>query len=306
MRILVTGGAGFVGSYIQDALLEADHEVAIVDNLSGGRKENINSKARFYQEDITDRTKIEQIFSQFKPEAVYHLAAQMDVRKSVADPQFDVKVNIIGGLNLLEACREAKVKKIIFSSTGGAIYGEQNYFPADENHPTRPLCPYGIDKLSFEHFLYYYHKIYDLSYIILRYANVYGPRQNPHGEAGVVAIFMNKLLNNEPLTINGDGKQTRDFVFVKDVVSANLAALKYQKSDIFNVGTGIETDINLLADTILKVSQKSSQIIHNPAKIGEQKRSVITAQKAYKKLDIKISYNLNQGIEQTWQYFAHS
>lgn len=306
MKILVTGGAGFIGSHIQDALIAKGHDVAVLDNLVTGRKENLNSKATFFEVDLTDKVAVGKVFAIFKPEVVYHLAAQMDVRKSVADPQFDASVNIIGALNMMEAGRNNGLKKVIFSSTGGAIYGEQDEFPADENHPTRPLSPYGITKLAFEKYLYFYKQTYDINYTILRYANVYGPRQNPHGEAGVVAIFCHKLNGSmsEPLTVNGDGKQTRDYVFVENVVAANVAALDHGQCDIFNVGTGIETDVNQLAQVLIEVSGKNVEIIHNPPKLGEQKRSVITPAKLEQAFGIEIKKDLTDGLRKTWEYFS--
>ena len=245
MNILVTGGAGFIGSHIADAYIAEGHNVIIVDNLSGGVLENVNPKAKFYQLDVRSE-KLEDVFQKEKIDVVNHLAAQMDVRRSVSDPKFDASVNVLGGLNIFESARRHRVKKIIFSSTGGAIYGEQDYFPADEEHPTRPISPYGISKLCIEKYLFYYKTVFGINYIVLRYANVYGPRQNPHGEAGVIAIFCNKMLKGEQPVINGYGKQTRDYTFVGDVVKANLLALKYDGSNIYNIGTGIEADVNKL------------------------------------------------------------
>jgi len=235
MKILVTGGAGFIGSHVVDAYLELGHEVVVVDNLSSGSIENLNPKAKFYEMDIRD-SDIEDLFKNEKPDVVNHHAAQMDVRKSVEDPIYDADVNIIGSLNLLQNCIKYGVKKFIFASTGGAIYGEQDYFPADEEHPTRPLSPYGVAKLTVEKYLYFYKEVHGLNYVVLRYANIYGPRQNPHGEAGVVAIFTSKMLKGEQPVINGDGFQTRDYTFVGDVVRANVLALSYEKSDVFNIG----------------------------------------------------------------------
>jgi UDP-glucose 4-epimerase len=228
MKILVTGGAGFIGSHVVDAYLELGHEVVVVDNLSSGSIENLNPKAKFYKMDIRD-SDIEDLFKNEKPDIVNHHAAQMDVRKSVEDPIYDADVNIIGSLNLLQNCIRYGVKKFIFASTGGAIYGEQDYFPADEEHPTRPLSPYGVAKLTVEKYLYFYKEVHGLNYVVLRYANIYGPRQNPHGEAGVVAIFTSKMLKGEQPVINGDGFQTRDYTFVGDVVRANVLALNYDK-----------------------------------------------------------------------------
>lgn len=304
MKVIVTGGAGFIGSNLVDGLINAGAEVLIVDNLSTGRRELINSKARFNKLDICDGSELSTVINNFEPNIIYHLAAQMDVRKSVADPQFDAQVNIVGGLNLLEAARQCKtLKKIVFASTGGAIYGEQDYFPADEQHSQNPVSPYGIAKLALEKYLHFYHRQYGIKYTALRFANVYGPRQNPHGEAGVVAIFFNKILNNENLLINGKGEQTRDFVFVQDVVRVALEAGKNQFIGCYNIGTAIETDINTLAQTILKVSGAKVSIEHREQAVGEQMRSVISSAKLEKDFKLKISTSLEEGLDTTWQYF---
>ncbi len=304
MKILVTGGAGFIASHVTDAYINAGHSVVIIDNLSMGLKENINPKAKFYQLDIRDE-KVKDIFEQEKFDVVNHHAAQMDVRKSVDDPMFDASVNVVGVLNLLENCKKFGVKKFIFASTGGAIYGEQDYFPADENHPVRPLSPYGITKLATEKYLFYYEQVFGLPYVVLRYANVYGPRQNPHGEAGVVAIFAKKMLEGGQPQINGDGKQTRDYVFVSDVVRANLLALNYGKSDIFNIGTGIETDVNLLFNEIKKLTNSKCDELHAPAKLGEQLRSVLDTKKIEKELSWKPKYSIEEGLRLTVEFFKN-
>ncbi|OGV07266.1 MAG: UDP-glucose 4-epimerase, partial [Ignavibacteria bacterium RIFOXYB2_FULL_36_7] len=225
MKILVTGGAGFIASHITDAFINEGHSVTVIDNLSTGFEKNVNPKAKFINADIGD-TNLLQLFEKEKFDVVNHHAAQMDVRKSVADPAFDANTNIIGTINLLQCCIKTNVKKFMFASTGGAVYGEQNYFPADENHPTSPCSPYGISKLAVEKYLFFYKFQYNFNYTVLRYANIYGPRQNSKGEAGVVAIFTTKLLANEQPVINGTGKQTRDYVYVGDVVKANLTTLK--------------------------------------------------------------------------------
>jgi UDP-glucose 4-epimerase len=302
MNILITGGAGFIASHIADACIAEGHNVVIIDDLSGGFQENVNPKARFYQIDIRSE-KLEDVFQKEKIDIVNHLAAQMDVRRSVADPKFDASVNVIGGLNLLECARKHQVKKIIFSSTGGAIYGEQDYFPADEEHPTRPLSPYGITKLCTEKYLFFYKAVYDINYIVLRYANVYGPRQNPHGEAGVVAIFCNKMLKGEKPVINGDGKQTRDYVYVGDVVKANLLALKHDGSAIYNVGTGIESDVNKLFFELRNHLNSSCPEQHAPAKAGEQQRSVISYEKIEQELGWQPTIRLEEGLRLTAEYF---
>jgi len=304
MKILLTGGAGFIGSNVADRYLELGHEVIIIDNLVTGKRENIPDKAKFYEVDICDDN-ISEIFKKEKPDILNHHAAQMDVRKSVADPIYDAQINVIGGLNLFKNCIEYGVKKVIFASTGGAIYGEQDYFPADEKHPLRPLSPYGITKLTTEKYLYFYQQTYQLSYSILRYANVYGPRQNPHGEAGVVAIFSEKILGGEQPVINGDGLQTRDYVFVQDVVKANELVLDKGKNMIYNIGTGVETDVNDLFGMIVKYSGKEVPEQHGPAKPGEQKRSVLDAGFIQTELGWKPHFALEKGIELTVNFFKN-
>jgi len=302
MKILITGGAGFIGSNVADRYISLGHQVVIVDNLVTGRTENIPSQATFIKMDICD-TKIADVFAKEKPDIVNHHAAQMDVRKSVSDPIYDASVNVIGGLNLLQNCVEHRVKKFIFASTGGAIYGEQDYFPADEKHPLRPLSPYGITKLTTEKYLYFYNQTYQLNYTVLRYANVYGPRQNPHGEAGVVAIFSEKVLTDQQPIINGDGLQTRDYVFVGDVVQANQLVLENGDQKTYNIGTGIETNVNELFQYIVKESGKSIPQKHAPAKPGEQMRSVLEFSHIKDELGWTPSVKLQDGIRQTFEFF---
>lgn len=304
MKILVTGGAGFIGSNVADGFIQEEHQVAIVDNLSTGIEGNINKKAQFFKVDIRSVV-IDKIFEKIKPDVLCHHAAQIDVRKSTADPIFDADVNILGSLNLLNACARHKVKKVIFASTGGAIYGEQDYFPADENHPANPLSPYGVAKLTIEKYLYFYRQTYGMDFIALRYANVYGPRQNPFGEAGVVAIFTQKLLTNKETIINGDGSQTRDFTFVEDVVESNLLALNYPQSDIFNIGTSIETDINTIFRVLKEKTGSKQKELHGPAMPGEQQRSVLNYSKAEKHLGWKPKYGLEEGLAKTVEFFQN-
>lgn len=304
MNILVTGGAGFIGSHIADACLAAGHLVTIIDDLSTGSKENITPHAEFFNIDIkSDR--LSTVFKEDRFDAVIHQAAQMDVRKSVADPFFDASVNILGSINLLEQCRQKGVQKVLFASTGGAIYGEQEVFPATEQHPLRPISPYGIAKASVEKYLYYYEQVHGLPYVSLRYGNVYGPRQNPHGEAGVVAIFISKMLESGQPTINGDGTQTRDYVYVEDVVSANLAALAAPVTGVFNVGTGIETNVNQLFKSLKRFTGSECEEIHAPAKKGEQLRSVLDASKIGRELKWKPSVTVEEGLRRTVEFFQN-
>ena len=305
MKILVTGGAGFIASQIADAFINEGHEVFILDDLSTGFEKNINPQAKFIKANICDKSLL-QLFEKEKFDVVNHHAAQMDVRKSVADPAFDANTNIIGTINLLQNSVKNGVKKFMFASTGGAVYGEQNYFPADEKHPTSPLSPYGISKLAVEKYLFFYNAQYKLNYTVLRYANIYGPRQNPFGEAGVVAIFSSKLLKGEQTIINGTGKQTRDYVFVGDVVKANLLALNDNKSDIYNVGTAKETDVNELFNELNKITGKGMPEKHGPAAPGEQMRSVITSEKLFNKFKWKPDTLLHDGLQKTVDYFKEN
>ncbi|MBN1480443.1 NAD-dependent epimerase/dehydratase family protein [candidate division KSB1 bacterium] len=302
MKILVTGGAGFIGSHIADAYSAAGHDVVIIDNLSTGREKNINPQATFIKMDIRDRT-ITDVFQQFHFDIVNHQAAQMDVRLSVRDPIFDAENNVIGLLNVVQNAADHGVKKVIYASSGGVVYGEQDYFPADEEHPQRPYCPYGVTKLVGEKYLYYYAKTVNLTYTAFRYANVYGPRQNPHGEAGVIAIFLQKLFNREQAVINGDGRQTRDYVYVADVVQANVMALTGGDNDVFNIGTGIELDVNNIYQLLNTLTGAHMPEKHGPAKAGEQRRSVLDIKKALTLLQWQPEYDFEQGLAATVEYF---
>jgi UDP-glucose 4-epimerase len=302
MKILVTGGAGFIGSHITDAYIAAGHDLVVIDDLSSGSKKNLHPKAKLYEMDIRSAD-VARVFASERFDVINHHAAQMDVRRSVADPQHDASINVLGGLNLFENALATGVKKIIFASTGGAIYGEQDYYPADEQHPLRPLSPYGITKLTTEKYLHYYQAVHGIESVILRYANVYGPRQNPHGEAGVVAIFASRLLRGEEPIINGDGTQTRDYTFVADVVRANVLALGCPGSALYNVGTGVESDVNLLFRTLRDALGSTCPERHGPAKLGEQKRSVINAQKITRELGWKPTVSLSEGLRLTAEFF---
>ena len=306
MKILLTGGAGFIGSHVTDELIAKGNDVVIIDNLSTGFEYNINPKAKFVKTDITDFKKIENIFVEESPEIIYHFAAQIDVRKSVSDPLFDAETNIMGTLNLIKLSSDFKIKKFIFSSTGGAIYGDTDVRPTPENHPEWPLSPYGIAKLATDKFLNYYNEIFGLKYVSLRYGNVYGPRQNPHGEAGVVAIFLNKMLKGEQPIINGDGDQTRDYVYVEDVVKANILALEKENIDkvgIYNVGTSIEISVNDLFKEINKNFDNKYKEVHGPAKLGEQKTSCLNYEKIKKDMNFIPKTDFSEGIKETYKWF---
>jgi len=302
VKVLVTGGAGFIGSHVCDAFLRAGHEVIALDNLSSGKRENLDPKVRLAVLDIRSPEAAELIRSE-RPQVLCHLAAQMDVRRSVEDPRFDADANILGMLNLLEAARVSGVQKVIFSSTGGAIYGEQDVFPAPESHPTRPVSPYGVSKASGELYLGYYKAQYGLSYVALRYANVYGPRQNPHGEAGVVAIFSQRLVAGQGCTIFGDGGQTRDFVFGPDVARANLLAFEKDYVGAINIGTGVETDVNRLYALLAEAAGSNQPVVHAPGKPGEQRRSCIDPSLARRVLGWEPTVGLAEGLRKTVEFF---
>ncbi|MGE5247633.1 MAG: NAD-dependent epimerase/dehydratase family protein [Verrucomicrobiota bacterium] len=302
MRILVTGGAGFIGSHVAQAYVDAGHDVLVLDNLSSGKKENVPAAARLVFADIGSDTAAEAVRT-FRPEVVNHHAAQINVRKSVEDPVFDARENILGTLNVLEAARKNGVRKVIFASSGGAGYGEQEYFPADESHPMRPVSPYGVAKVAVENYLAFYRAQYGLEYTALRYANVYGPRQDPHGEAGVVAIFSLRLLRGQTAIINGDGEQTRDYVYVGDVTRANLEALHRGDGLGINIGTAQETDVNALFRKLKELSGSGQEEIHGPAQPGEQRRSVIENRLAYDELGWYPNVSLDEGLALTLAYF---
>jgi UDP-glucose 4-epimerase len=305
MNVLVTGGAGFIGSHVVDAFLAAGHSVAIVDNLSTGRERNINPKARLYKIDIRDPKLIE-VFEAEKPEVVDHHAAQIDVRKSVADPVYDANVNILGSLNLLEAARKGGVRKIVYISSGGAAYGEPVYLPCDEKHPIDPLSPYGITKHTVEHYLFIYKQLYGLDYAVLRYPNVYGPRQDPFGEAGVVAIFAGQMLAGKPATIFGSGEQERDFVFVKDCARANLMVADKEHSGIFNLGCGVGTNINQVFAGLKQITGYPDEARYAPAKPGETFKIYLDSSLAARELGWRPTVSLEEGLRQTVEYFRHN
>jgi len=303
MRVLLTGGAGFIGSHVADHLLVRGHEVGIVDDLSTGKRENVPGGALFYERDI--RSGCAEVFEEFAPQALCHQAAQMDVRRSVREPDFDAEVNVLGTLRLIENCIKHDVRRVVFASTGGAIYGEQREFPAPEDHPHYPVSPYGVSKLASERYLHFYQTQYGISYAALRYANVYGPRQDPHGEAGVVAIFCGNLAAGRESSINGTGEQTRDYVYVEDVARANVLALEGEApSGAYNIGTGIETSVNELYELLRETSGKDLPPAHSPAKPGEQLRSSIDPTAAGRAWNWRPETGLATGLKQTLGFFG--
>jgi UDP-glucose 4-epimerase len=303
MNILVTGGAGFIASHIVDAYIAEGHQVTVVDNLSTGKRTNLNPAADFHNVDIRDADALGKVLSGSKFDVVNHHAAQMDIRRSVADPVYDASVNIVGMLTLLEASVRSGIRRVVFASSGGAVYGEQEVFPAPETHPTRPISPYGVAKLATEQYLFYYASVYALESVALRYANVYGPRQNPEGEAGVVAIFTTKMLEGAQPIINGDGGQTRDYVFVGDVVKANVLALRASGFSVFNVGTGVETDVNGIFRTLKEATGSGCREMHGEAKKGEQMRSVLDCKRLSAELGWRPEVTLKAGLQRTVDFF---
>ena len=322
-KVLVTGGAGFIGSHIVDRLVDEGYKVFVIDNLSTGKKENLNPKAKFYKADIQS-SKISQIFNKEKPRIIFHLAAQIDVRKSVKDPMADAKMNILGSLNLIQNFNRInstpklkKSAKFIFSSTGGAIYGDTNIIPTPETHIELPLSPYGIAKLTIEKYLNYYFKVFNLPFVVLRYGNVYGPRQNAKGEAGVIAIFCDKILSNkftphrtcsgagQPI-INGDGLQSRDYVFVKDVVEANMTVFKRNITGVFNIGTSKQTSVNTIFKKIQKFIKSDYKEKHGLGMAGEQRKSCLSYKKAKKTFNWEPKYSLEKGLKQTVDWFEQN
>lgn len=302
MKILVTGGAGFIGSHVVDRLVQEGHRVAVVDNLSTGKRRNLNRSARFYKMDIQS-SRLERVFSHERPVLVMHLAAQMNVRRSTDDPEFDARVNILGTLNLIKHAIRHGTRKVVFASSGGAVYGEQTVYPAPESHLTHPLSPYGVSKLAGEHYLAYYQHVAGLRSVALRYSNVYGPCQEPEGEAGVVAIFAKKMLRGEQPIINGNGRQTRDYLFVDDAVGAAFGAMEQDVQGVYNVGTGQETSVNDIFRSLKALTKASCKERHGPAKKGEQLRSVLDTTKIRRELEWEPDVSFQNGLERTVEFF---
>lgn len=303
MKVLVTGGAGFIGSHVVEMYLELGWEVVVVDNLSTGHRENVHPDATFYERDIRDPELID-VFQQERPQVVNHHAAQMSVRISVDDPLLDADVNVRGSVNVLECARKSDVSRVVYISTGGAVYGEPVYLPCDEEHPIRPICPYGVSKHTVEHYLFLYKQIYDLDYAVLRYPNVYGPRQDPHGEAGVVAIFTGQMLSDSEVTINGDGTQERDFVYVKDCARANMMVSSNDvPADIYNLGSGVGTSVNQVFDALSQATGYDRAPAHGPAKLGETYRIYLDPTHAAETFGWRAEVDLPEGMARTVEHF---
>jgi len=302
MKVLVTGGAGFIGSHLVDRLVQEGNQVVVIDDLSTGKRKQVNKKAQFYKMDIRSK-RIERVFRKERPLIVVHLAAQMNVRLSTEDPVFDAEVNILGTINLLEHAVKHGVRKVTFASSGGAVYGEQEVYPAGESHRTDPMSPYGISKLAGEKYLAYYTNTTGLRHVVLRFGNVYGPRQEPEGEAGVIAIFSKLMLDGSQPIINGTGKQTRDFVYVDDVVEAIMATIGEDIQGIFNVGTGQESTVNECYGIIKELTNSSCKDLYGAAKKGEQFRSVLDVKKLREGFDWEPQVSLPEGLKMTVEFF---
>ena len=303
MKILVTGGAGFIGSTIVDAYIQHGHQVVVVDNLVTGRFSNLNPEVSFYQLDIRS-SNLAQIFEKERPDVVNHHAAQMDVRRSVSDPLYDADVNVKGSLNLLECVRKYDVSQVIYSSSGGTVYGEPEYLPCDESHPIHPICPYGGTKYMMEMYLYIYREMYGINYVVFRYPNVFGPRQDPKGEAGVVAIFAGHMIRGEQVIIHGDGEQARDFVYVEDCARANVLAL--EKTDggyVYNLGAGEPTSVNQVFSALKEITSYPHDPVFGPARLGETRKIYLSAEKAKRELNWMPAVSLKEGLEKTVEYF---
>jgi len=304
VRTLVTGGAGFIGSHLADALLAAGHDVAVVDDLSRGRRAQVPEAARLHTVDVRS-PELHALLREERPEVVFHQAAQIDVRRSISEPLLDTEINVVGMVNLLQACAGAGVRRVVFASSGGAIYGDTEQVPTPEEHIAMPASLYGAAKLCGEAYGGVYAQLYGLEFLSLRYANVYGPRQDPHGEAGVVAIFARKLLSQETPVINGDGTQSRDYVYVGDVVRANLLAAAADRAALgaYNVGTGRETDVNALFALLRDAAGVRGEASHGPAKPGEQRRSCLDASRAARVLGWSPQVGLEDGLRTTVEFF---
>jgi len=301
MNILVTGGAGFIASNIVDAYIKLGHKVVVIDDLSTGRKSNLNKAVVFLEMDIRD-SKLESVFKEHKIEFVNHQAARGDVRASIERPMEYADVNVVGGINILECCRKNNVKGIIYSSSGGCVYGEPQYVPTTEEHPMQPRDPYGASKACYEIYLQTYRQLYGINYTIFRYPNVYGPRQNPFGEAGVVSIFAKKMITGQDIIINGDGEQIRDYVFIDDVVKGNLLATERTDNTIYNLGTGVGTSVNAIFDKLRKILDYNKMPVHGPAKSGEVSRSLLSYDKIKMARGWTPAVSFDEGLAKTVNY----
>ena len=304
MRIIVTGGAGFIGSWVCEAYVSHGHEVLVIDDLSTGCEKNIPTEAHFAKCDIRDSVALEKVFREFQPEIVNHHAAQVNVRNSVEDPLSDAEININGSLNVLNLCAKHKIARFLFSSTGGALYGEPKKLPANESTPALALSPYGIAKFTVENYLRYYSKFYGIHHVILRYANVYGERQNPKGEAGVIAIFCQNILKEKPCRIFGDGNQTRDYVHVSDVSQANLLATELKEEGTFNIGTSVESSVNDIVKILREISETEFKTAYEKGIPGEVKRISLDVSLAERNLGWKPRTTLREGLSRTWNWFS--
>jgi UDP-glucose 4-epimerase len=304
VRVLVTGGAGFIGSTLVDALVASGNEVSVVDDLSRGRRENLNAEAAFHQLDIVDE-RLTDLVASIAPEVVFHEAAQIDVRRSVAEPLLDTRINVLGTVNVLDACARADVRRVVFASSGGTLYGDADILPTPETYPCTPASGYGAAKLAAETYGSVFQQVHGLEFVALRYGNVFGPRQDPHGEAGVVAIFAQRLLGGGEAVINGDGTQTRDYVYVDDVVDANMRAAHGQALGAFNIGTGRQCDVNELYTHIARAAGVDREARHGEAKRGEQRTSCLDASRAAELLGWTPHTALEEGISRTVRWFSN-
>jgi len=302
VRVLVTGGAGFIASHVSDRLLDRGFDVAIVDNLATGKRENIPAGARFHEVDVRD-ARLAEVFEAERPDIVIHHAAQMDVRKSVTDPRYDADVNLLGTLNLLECCRVHGTRKVVYAGTGGAMFGEAAYLPVDEKHPVQPISPYGVSKHTVEHYLYAYRANFGLDYTVLRYPNVYGPRQDPHGEAGVVAIFSLQLLNGETPRIFGDGTKTRDYCYVGDIVEANMLAIERGSDGLFNIGRGIEVSDRQVFESVRDAVGVDIEPEYAPTRPGEVEHIALDATLARETLGWEWKVDLAEGVGRAVDFY---
>jgi UDP-glucose 4-epimerase len=302
LRILVTGGAGFIASHVSDRLLALGHQVVIVDNLATGKRENLPPSATFYETDIRDQD-LHSLFAKARPEVVIHHAAHIDVTRSVREPTYDASINILGSLNLLECCREYGVRKIIYAGTGGALFGEPSYLPVDEDHPIDPISPYGVSKHTVEHYLFAYSANHGIDYIVLRYPNVYGPRQDPHGEAGVVAIFALQLLTGRQPVIFGDGTKTRDYCYVADIAEANVIALNSAATGVYNLGRGIEVSDLQVFETVRAAVGSDTEPVFAAVRPGEVEHIALDSSKAGRELGWTWKVGLNEGVAEAVDFY---